>query len=180
MDEKPQGAQVPEEKIQRLEEDLSSLKSEEEGGLPQATPQQVPEQPTPPMVPVTPTVTVTPSAQTTQPPQPEVPTKKSNKILWLGLGLLFLSIVLGGAYLIIGKGIFSGKKACTQEVKVCPDGTSVGRTGPNCEFGPCVTPPPLPTIEPTPEATSSATPTASPSGSPTASPSATPTATPAL
>jgi len=82
--------------------------------------------------------------------------------------------------LIIGKGIFSSKKACTQEVKVCPDGTSVGRTGPNCEFAPCVTPPPLPTIEPTPEATSSATPTASPSGSPTASPSATPTATPAL
>jgi hypothetical protein len=27
--------------------------------------------------------------------------------------------------------------ACTQEAKLCPDGTSVGRTGPNCEFAPC-------------------------------------------
>ena len=23
---------------------------------------------------------------------------------------------------------------CTMDVKVCPDGSSVGRTGPNCEF----------------------------------------------
>ncbi|OGM23987.1 hypothetical protein A2715_02330 [Candidatus Woesebacteria bacterium RIFCSPHIGHO2_01_FULL_39_32] len=28
-------------------------------------------------------------------------------------------------------------KPCTQEAKVCPDGTSVGRVGPNCEFAPC-------------------------------------------
>lgn len=28
--------------------------------------------------------------------------------------------------------------ACTQEVKLCPDGkTYVGRIGPNCEFAPC-------------------------------------------
>ncbi|MDB9944386.1 META domain-containing protein [bacterium] len=27
--------------------------------------------------------------------------------------------------------------ACTMEAKICPDGTSVGRTGPNCEFSPC-------------------------------------------
>lgn len=30
--------------------------------------------------------------------------------------------------------------ACTLEAKICPDGTSVGRTGPNCEFAPCPTP----------------------------------------
>jgi len=29
------------------------------------------------------------------------------------------------------------QKACTLEAKVCPDGSSVGRTGPNCEFAPC-------------------------------------------
>ncbi len=28
---------------------------------------------------------------------------------------------------------------CTQEAKICPDGSSVGRTGPNCEFAPCPT-----------------------------------------
>ncbi len=34
-------------------------------------------------------------------------------------------------------------QACTLEAKVCPDGTSVGRTGPACAFAPC----PLPNIE---------------------------------
>ncbi len=28
-------------------------------------------------------------------------------------------------------------QACTQEAKQCPDGSYVGRTGPNCEFAPC-------------------------------------------
>ncbi len=27
--------------------------------------------------------------------------------------------------------------ACTEEAKVCPDGSAVGRVGPNCEFAPC-------------------------------------------
>lgn len=31
------------------------------------------------------------------------------------------------------------QKACTLEAKICPDGSSVGRTGPNCEFAPCPT-----------------------------------------
>jgi len=29
------------------------------------------------------------------------------------------------------------QRACTQEARLCPDGTAVGRTGPNCEFAPC-------------------------------------------
>ena len=28
-------------------------------------------------------------------------------------------------------------QACTMDAKLCPDGSSVGRTGPNCEFAPC-------------------------------------------
>jgi len=32
--------------------------------------------------------------------------------------------------------------ACTQEAKICPDGSTVGRTGPNCEFTTCPTPTP--------------------------------------
>lgn len=28
-------------------------------------------------------------------------------------------------------------RPCTQDAKLCPDGTSVARTGPNCEFAPC-------------------------------------------
>lgn len=27
--------------------------------------------------------------------------------------------------------------ACTMEAKICPDGSAVGRTGPNCEFAEC-------------------------------------------
>lgn len=30
--------------------------------------------------------------------------------------------------------------ACTAEAKICPDGSSVGRTGPACEFTPCLFP----------------------------------------
>lgn len=29
------------------------------------------------------------------------------------------------------------QKACTQEARLCPDGSYVGRTGQNCEFAPC-------------------------------------------
>ncbi len=32
--------------------------------------------------------------------------------------------------------------ACTEDAKICPDGSAVGRTGPNCTFAPC---PPTPT-----------------------------------
>jgi hypothetical protein len=28
-------------------------------------------------------------------------------------------------------------QACTTEAKICPDGSAVGRSGPNCEFAPC-------------------------------------------
>jgi len=34
---------------------------------------------------------------------------------------------------------------CTLEAKICPDGSSVGRTGPNCEFAPCPITTPFPT-----------------------------------
>ena len=32
------------------------------------------------------------------------------------------------------------QQACTLEAKMCPDGSSVGRTGPNCEFAACAFP----------------------------------------
>jgi len=36
----------------------------------------------------------------------------------------------------------SGQIACTQEAKLCPDGSYVGRTGPKCEFAVCPQPSP--------------------------------------
>lgn len=32
-----------------------------------------------------------------------------------------------------------GHKACTMEAKICPDGSTVSRTGPKCEFAMCPT-----------------------------------------
>lgn len=55
---------------------------------------------------------------------------------------IFLIIVL--VVLIISVRVyyfFAGKTpnsvVCTQEAKICPDGSIVSRTGPNCEFAPC-------------------------------------------
>jgi hypothetical protein len=42
-----------------------------------------------------------------------------------------------------GTNMASSTVACTQEAKICPDGSSVGRTGPSCEFAAC----PLPNVE---------------------------------
>ena len=54
--------------------------------------------------------------------------------------ILVLVLVLG--VLAIAGGIiyykfFKEPAACTQDAKVCPDGSSVGRLSPNCDFAPC-------------------------------------------
>ncbi|MCE9541632.1 peptidoglycan-binding protein [Candidatus Kaiserbacteria bacterium] len=50
----------------------------------------------------------------------------------------------GSGTSVSNSGIGSQRIACTQEAKICPDGTAVGRYGPNCSFSPCptVVPPP--------------------------------------
>lgn len=60
-------------------------------------------------------------------------------------GLAAALAVLGGWYwwsLHGGPAIpgMGGMQACTMEAMVCPDGSSVGRTGPNCAFAPCPEP----------------------------------------
>ncbi|MEK7167652.1 MAG: TspO/MBR family protein [Patescibacteria group bacterium] len=37
----------------------------------------------------------------------------------------------------IWQGNISRPVACTMEARLCPDGSAVGRVGPNCEFAPC-------------------------------------------
>ena len=54
-------------------------------------------------------------------------------------------IVLGGAvsYFLDVRNLSLGGGSgivCTMDVKLCPDGSYVGRTGPNCEFTPCPQP----------------------------------------
>jgi len=56
--------------------------------------------------------------------------------------ILIVLIIVG--FLFSGGGIYyfwiknsQEPVACTQEAKLCPDGSYVGRTGPNCEFDEC-------------------------------------------
>lgn len=45
---------------------------------------------------------------------------------------------------------FTEPVACTMEAKICPDGSSVGRSGPKCEFAACPTTKPTATTSPLP------------------------------
>lgn len=55
--------------------------------------------------------------------------------------LLFVLALMGVSCIPIPKQ--PAPTACTMEAKLCPDGSAVGRTGPNCEFAAC--PPPAST-----------------------------------
>ena len=59
-----------------------------------------------------------------------------------GIVLLLVIGTASAVFLLVSK---PKQAVCTVEVKICPDGSSVGRTGPNCEFSPC----PTPTQDPT-------------------------------
>lgn len=62
--------------------------------------------------------------------------------------LIFTSVLLVIVFFIVGYSfgknsynpnspIGNGGVACTEEAKLCPDGTAIGRQGPNCEFPDC-------------------------------------------
>ncbi len=60
------------------------------------------------------------------------------------IAIVGLTIVLIGiaGYVVMQKKFVQnrigvGNTPCTQEAKLCPDGSYVGRTGPNCEFSAC-------------------------------------------
>jgi len=55
--------------------------------------------------------------------------------------IILVILVLVGSYEIIKMVFFSpyNTPACTMEAKICPDGSAVGRIGPNCDFVPCPT-----------------------------------------
>ncbi len=62
-----------------------------------------------------------------------------------GVALLVVIIIILAVILIAGGAIYyyyatnmqPKPVACTMEAKICPDGSSVGRGGPNCEFASC-------------------------------------------
>ncbi|MEX2008407.1 MAG: hypothetical protein WD850_02890 [Candidatus Spechtbacterales bacterium] len=57
---------------------------------------------------------------------------------WPLIALTILTLALaGGFYVWYTSGDGEEEVACTLEAKLCPDGSAVGRTGPNCEFAEC-------------------------------------------
>ena len=160
MDETPTPKQEG-EPMAKLEKDVAEL--EKPSSVPAPQPQ------------------VSPGPQVTQPqiltpPPPTETTGKKNPVLWIAITLFVLALLAGGAYVVLNTGLLTKEKACTQEVMVCSDGTSVGRVGPNCEFASCPTPTLTP--EPTPEASPSETPNTTPTATSSATPTATPSASP--
>jgi hypothetical protein len=77
----------------------------------------------------------------------QIPPKSKRKFVIIGIVIAALLLIAGSsfaAYHYIKKPQ-KQKVACTQEIRVCPDGSNVGRTGPNCSFAPCPTTTPDPT-----------------------------------
>ncbi len=72
------------------------------------------------------------------------------KYLLITGAILVVAIIIGVMQLHSTRQ--GASQVCTQEAKICPDGSAVGRTGPNCSFAPC----PTSTTSPAP-ATGSAT-----------------------
>lgn len=65
------------------------------------------------------------------------------------VGVVIIAVVSGAFYYQSKKDSLApipSPKACTMEAKLCPDGLSVGRVGPNCEFALCpkISPNPTP------------------------------------
>ncbi len=56
------------------------------------------------------------------------------------LFIIALILIIGAVYISRKEAIAPTSPApvaCTEEAKICPDGSAVGRQGPNCEFAPC-------------------------------------------
>ena len=58
----------------------------------------------------------------------------NKKILIIIFSVILFAGVVYLAFALINR---NKQAACTMEAKLCPDGSAVGRTGPNCEFAPC-------------------------------------------
>lgn len=100
-----------------------------------------------------------PSAVVNEPVNfPTPPSNHKSPLILIAIVLVVIALLAAIAYAIgmqfVGnKGSLLGPytppsaTACTEEAKLCPDGSAVGRTGPNCEFEAC------PVVNATPDPT---------------------------
>lgn len=96
----------------------------------------------PPVSLVPPVPPLEPAGQPVQTPPLSVqvppPENKTSLLVKYALFVFLFFVVAAGIYIVWVKVIPKmGQKACTMEAKVCPDGTSVGRVAPSCDFAPC-------------------------------------------
>ncbi len=64
------------------------------------------------------------------------------------LAVIAILLVMGGGYYYFALKQPAGGRSCSLEAKLCPDGSTVGRGGPKCEFAAC------PSTDQTPQADS--------------------------
>lgn len=58
----------------------------------------------------------------------------------IGIAIAVIAIAVVAIALLWRPAATPMQTACTMEAKICPDGSAVGRTGPNCEFAACPAP----------------------------------------
>ncbi len=65
--------------------------------------------------------------------------QKGFGLIYILIGVVIITLVAGGTYYFGKTSSKDSPKqvACTMEAKICPDGSAVERTGPNCEFAAC-------------------------------------------
>jgi hypothetical protein len=68
-----------------------------------------------------------------------VASDSTNRLTTLLVSVLVLLLGVGG-YFFFSRESQLNLIACTADAKICPDGTDVGREGPNCEFRACPSP----------------------------------------
>lgn len=64
--------------------------------------------------------------------------ERGHILLVVTAALAILAVGIGG-FLWWRSSTQTSQKACTLEAKICPDGSTVGRSGPKCEFATCPT-----------------------------------------
>lgn len=64
---------------------------------------------------------------------------QKGNVIYAIIIIIAIALILGaGGYFSYQHYFSQGKQVvCTMEAKICPDGSSVGRTGPNCDFALC-------------------------------------------
>src|SRR3989344_2394949 len=63
--------------------------------------------------------------------------KGYSNLTFIEMGAVILVLIVGGSAWYASQTQNVGIGVCTLDVKLCPDGSYVGRTGPNCEFAAC-------------------------------------------